>query len=256
MSQSVDRAAVILDACARGPRRLSDLAHELDVHRSTALRLLQTMERHRLVRRLDDLTWAIGFGLIGMALECLDRMDLRTAARPRLERLAREAGHTIHLAELAGTDIVYVDKVEGHGAVRMASRIGAPVPVHTAGVAKAILAGLAPERRDAILATTTFEKFTASTITGPGDFAAELARVRKQGYAVDDGEYESFLACIAVPVRDHAGAVHAGVSITALCAIEPLERLRRHLPLLWELASEISQNLGWDGTAGVRRHAG
>ncbi|MFD9700099.1 IclR family transcriptional regulator [Lentzea sp. NPDC059081] len=256
MSQSVDRAAVILDACARGPSRLSDLSRLLDVHRSTALRLLQTMERHRLVRRLDDNTWAIGFGLIGMALESLDRMDLRAAARPRLERLAREVGHTVHLAEVVGTDIVYVDKVEGHGAVRMASRIGAPVPVHTAGVAKTILAGLAPERRDAILATTRFERFTASTITSPSDFAAVLARVRKQGYAVDDGEHESVLACIAVPVRDHTGTVHAGVSITALCALEPLDRLKRHLPLLWRLASEISQHLGWDGTSGVRRHVG
>jgi len=256
MSQSVDRAAVLLDACALGPRRLTDLARDLGVHRSTVLRLLQTLERHRLVRQLDDLTWAIGFGLIGMAIESLDRMDLRTAARPRLERMGREIGHTVHLAEPAGPDIVYVDKVEGHGAVRIASRIGAPVPIHTAGVAKAILAGLPAERRDAILATASFERFTASTITRPGDFTEELARVRKQGYAVDDGEYESYLACIAVPVRDHTGAVRAGVSITALSAIEPLERLRRHLPLLWTAASEISQDLGWDGATGVRRHAG
>jgi len=256
MSQSVDRAAAILDACALAPRRLTHLAGELGVHRSTVLRLLQTMERRRLVRRLDDLTWAIGFGLIGMALESLDQMDLRTAARPRLERMGREVGHTIHLAELAGADIVYIDKVEGHGAVRMASRIGAPVPVHTAGVAKTILAGLPADRRDAILATASFERFTASTITVPGDFTDELARVRKQGYAVDDGEYESYLACIAVPVRDHTGAVQAGVSITALCAIEPLDRLRRHLPLLWSVASEISEDLGWDGATGVRLNAG
>ncbi|GHH38709.1 IclR family transcriptional regulator [Lentzea cavernae] len=256
MSQSVDRAATILDACARGPQRMADLSRLLDVHRSTALRLLQTMDRHRLVRQLEDGTWAIGFGLIGMALESLDRMDLRTAARPRLERLAREVGHTVHLAELLGNDIVYVDKVEGHGAVRMASRIGAPVQVHTAAVAKTIIAGLTPEQRDTILASATFQRFTASTITRPSDYAVELARVRKQGYAVDDSEHESVLACVAVPVRDHTGTVHAGVSITALCALEPLDRLKRHLPLLWRMATEISQHLGWDGTTGVRRHAG
>ncbi|PRY44707.1 IclR family transcriptional regulator [Umezawaea tangerina] len=256
MSQSVDRAAAILDACAPGPQRLTHLAELLGVHRSTVLRLLQTLERHRLVRRLDDLTWTIGYGLIGLAVETLDRMDLRTAARPRLERLGQEIGHTIHLAQLDGHDIVYVDKVEGRGAVRMASRIGAPVQVHTAGVAKAILAGLPPDRCEAVLASATFERFTDSTITGRAEFAAELAKVRKQGYAVDDGEYESYLACVAVPVRDGGGAIRAGVSITALCAIERLEKLRRHLPRLWTVASEISQELGWTGPAGVGRSAG
>jgi len=251
MSQSVDRAMTILITCAEGPQRLSDLAQQLDVHRSTVLRLLQTLEARSFVRRQDDGGWTIGLGLTSAALSALDRMETRAVANPWLRRLARDLGHTIHLAELFGSDVVYVDKVEGRGAVRMNSRVAAPVQIHTAAVAKAILAYSASDVVDSVLADLTFQRFTGTTLTTQASFRRELDAVRAQGWAVDDGEFEDYISCIAVPIRDHSGSVRAGISVTALRAIEPLEQLKLNIPRLTETAREISSELGWDGKKGL-----
>jgi DNA-binding IclR family transcriptional regulator len=245
MSQSLDRAISIITLCADAPRGLGELAEALGVHRSTVLRLLQTMEKRGFVRREPNSTWALGLGLAGLALSALEALDVRIVAHPWLSRLARELGHTLHLAELQGGEVVYVDKVEGRGAVRMHSRIGSPVVIHTAGVAKAVLAHLEPQERDRIIATATFQRFTGKTITTPERYVRELEAVRERGWALDDGEYEEYLCCVAVPVFDHTVAPRGAVSITALKAIEPMERLRSHVPLLQEAAADVSLRLGW-----------
>jgi DNA-binding IclR family transcriptional regulator len=251
VSQSVDRALTILVSCAGAPRRLGELADELAVHKSTALRLLQALERRAFMRRTHDGLWAIGFGLTDVAQAALDHIDVRVAARPHLSRLGRELGHTLHLAELSGTDVVYVDKVEGDGAVRMRSRVGAAAQLHTAGVAKVVIAFASDEVRRAALASASYQRFTATTLTSPAALARQLDEVRARGWAADDGECEDYLSCVAVPIRDHTGAVAAGMSLTALRAIEPLDALTRHIPDLTRAAARISRELGWDGRKGL-----
>lgn len=102
MSQSVGRAVTILLACADDPQRLGDLADKLEIHRSTVLRILQTLEEHNFARRRDDGLWALGLGFTGAALSALDAMETRTIAQPWLRRIASDLGHTIHLAEMSG----------------------------------------------------------------------------------------------------------------------------------------------------------
>ncbi|MGP3968219.1 IclR family transcriptional regulator [Streptomyces sp. 6N223] len=244
MSQSVDRAISIITLCAESPRGLRELADELDVHRSTVLRLLQTMEKRGFMRRDRDGTWALGLRLTGVAVSALEAIDTRTVAHPWLLRLARELGHTLHLAELQGSDVVYVDKVEGRGAMRMHSRIGLPVVIHTAAVAKALLAYLDPPGRNRIIAKATFQRFTGKTITSPTAYVKELEAARERHWAKDDGEYEEYINCVAVPIFDYTGAPRAAMSITALKAIEPMERLQLHIPLLQEAAADISLQMG------------
>ena len=251
MSQSVDRAVTILMACASSPRRLGELADELRVHKSTVLRLLQTLEERYFVRRTADGTWALGFGFTDVALTALEGIDVRTAAHPWLLRIVRELGHTLHLAELSGAEVVYVDKVEGHGAVRMMSRIGAAAQLHTAGVAKVVIAFAPTELRETAIAAASYHKFTPTTITTPAALTRELDDIRAHGWAVDDGEFEEYINCIAVPIRNHTGAVVAGLSLTALRAIEPLDKLKLHIPRLADAATQISRELGWDGKKGV-----
>ncbi len=251
MSQSVERAVTILMACATAPHRLGELAVELGVHKSTVLRLLQTLEERDFVRRTSEGTWALGFGFTDVALTALDAIDVRAAAHPWLRRIVREIGHTLHLAELSGSEVVYVDKVEGHGAVRMMSRVGAAAQLHTASVAKVVIAFAPSDLREAAVAAASYQKFTATTITSPAALSRELDEITTRGWAVDDGEFEDYINCVAVPIRNHSGAVVAGMSLTALRAIEPLDRLRLHIPRLTDAASQISRELGWDGKKGV-----
>lgn len=251
MSQSVDRAVTILVSCATAPHRLGELAEELGVHKSTVLRLLQTLEERGFVRRTSEGAWALGFGFTDVALTALDAIDVRAAAHPWLRKIIREIGHTLHLAELSGSEVVYVDKVEGHGAVRMMSRVGAAAQLHTASVAKVVIAFAPTDLREAAIGAATYQKFTATTITSPAALTRELDEIRARGWAVDDGEYEDYINCVAVPIRNHSGAVVAGLSLTALRAIEPLDQLRLHIPRLTNAATQISRELGWDGKKGL-----
>lgn len=248
MSQSLDRALTIVSLCAERPRTLDELASHLDIHRSTAFRLIQTMEKRGFMRRGDESAWHIGPELTGMVMRTLDAVPLRSVAQPHLLDLSRELGHTLHLAELSGPGIVYVDKVEGRGSVRMLSWVGAPVVVHTAGVAKAILAFIRPAVRDSILADVRFERYTDTTITDRDTYLTQLELVRQRGWAHDEGELEAYLNCVAVPVLDNNGHARASVSITALRDIEPLTQLQSHIPLLQEAAHHIALGMGWNRT--------
>lgn len=245
MSQSLERALDLLDQLGQRPHSLIELTESLGVHKSTVLRLLQSLESHQYARRMPNGTWGVGFGLVATAQHALDAIDLRGVARPYLLALGNELGHTIHLSQLVGNEIVYVDKVEGIGAVRMQSRIGAAAPPHTAGVAKVILAYSSPAVRTAVLANSTFQRFTATTITSPARFAAELDAIVARGWATDDGEYEDYINCVAVPIRDRAGLVSASISVTALRALAPLETLATHIRRLNAACASISTELGW-----------
>ena len=250
MSQSVDTAISILIACSTGPQRLTDIADTLPVHKSTVLRLLQTMEARKFVRREADGRWAIGPTFTGTALAALETLETRSVAYLKLRQLSQDLGHTIHLAEVVGSEIIYIDKVDGRGAVRMHSRIGGAVEIHTAAAAKAILAFAPPEISEPLIATASFQRYTPKTLSSAALLAQDLEAVRERGWAVDDGEFEEYINCVAVPVRSADGIVRAGLSLTALRAIEPLETLKLNIPRLLAVAAEISTELGWDGQQG------
>lgn len=244
----MSRALDILDLLSERPRGPRELGEELDVHRSTVVRLLHPMEERGYVRRLGNGTWGIGFQLVAVGQRTLDSIDIREVARPHLTALSESLGHTIHVAALVSSDIVYVDKIEGLGSVKMKSRVGAKAFAHTAGVAKAILA-FAPEKiRDAALESCTFEKFTNTTITSKEQLLADFERIRNRGWAIDDGEAEDYINCIAVPIFGMGGVVRGGISVTAVKALATVSILERQVATLQEVAAAISADLGYQAT--------
>ena len=247
MSQTVTRAMEILKLIAGSPRSLGEVAEHLDVHKSTAFRLLQTLEEGGFTRHLPDGRHAIGFGIIPLAQHAIDQIDMRTIAHTRLQRLAEKVGHTIHLGQFLEDQVVYIDKIDGVGTVAMGSRIGLPAEAHTAGVAKVVLAFLPDLQLERALKRVSFHQYTPTTITTLPAFRTELQLVRERGWAEDDGEKEDFINCIALPIRDASGRVTLGMSVTALRAVAGLEELRKDLPTYQQVAASISRELGWKG---------
>lgn len=235
----------ILEQLSDAPSTLTEVSEFLEVHKSTALRMLQSLEASRFVRRQPDGRYTIGFGLISIGQSALEKYDLRTIARPHLVRLSERYGHTVHLAQLTGDQVIYVDKLDGEGAVRMRSRVGRAAELHTAGVSKMILASLPEEQLRVLLAQATFQRFTATTITSTGEFRDQLEEIADRGWAEDDGEYEDYLGCIAAPIRNSRGEVFASISLTALRSLADREKLAGYLPALVNTADAISMDLGW-----------
>jgi DNA-binding IclR family transcriptional regulator len=245
MSQSLDRALTLLTELARGPKTLDQLAETVDVHKSTVLRLLRTLESRRFVQRTDPRHYRLGTALFDLANRALEDRDVRRSVAPALRWLNELTGHTVHLASYEGGEAVYIDKYDGRHSVRMYSRIGRRAPLHCTAVGKVLLAELPEPDRRSIVESMDYPKLTANTITNPTDYLAELDRVRIKGYALDNAEHEDFIHCAAAPIRSADGTVLAAVSMSVPKMLLDLDGLLAQIPHLLRAAHEASAECGW-----------
>jgi DNA-binding IclR family transcriptional regulator len=244
----VERALRVISYLADSHRSLGDVAEHLGVHKSTALRLLQTLEAEGFARREAASRYGIGFRVVSLAHQVLDNLDLFSIAHPHLVALAARLGSTFHLGQLIGPEVIYVDKVEGRGAVKMYSMVGRTASLYTSGLGKAVLASVTGPLRAEMLDGIVFKKHTATTITSRAGLEHELKLTRERGWAEDDAEFEDFINCVAVPILDSRGTVHAALSMTAVRALTPLDELRAHVPELRAAAQTIAEESGWAKT--------
>ncbi|GGX24912.1 IclR family transcriptional regulator [Streptomyces chryseus] len=243
MSQTVDRALSILPLLAQGPADLGQVADRLGVHKSTALRLLRTLHEHGLVYRQQDQRYRLGARLFALAQEAVENLDVREIAHPHLAALNNECGHTVHLAVYEENDIevLYIDKVESRYPVRMYSRIGKPVAITVAAVAKLLLADLPEAERRTIAEKLDYPTYTSRSTPNAAAFLKELALVREQGWATDLGGHEESINCVAAPVRGADGRVVAAMSVSAPNVVVTAEELLTLLPLVRRTADAISR---------------
>jgi IclR family KDG regulon transcriptional repressor len=166
---------------------VTEVGQALGVHKSTASRLLTTMESKGYVAR-NNVTgkYSLGMRIVELAKTKLGQLDLRTQARPFLEELVQKTEETAHLAIMDQGTIVYIDKVDTPHTLIMRSRIGYRISAHCTALGKAILAALPDARTDVILKKEGLPRFTPNTITNSLAFKEHLRRVRIQGFAVDD----------------------------------------------------------------------
>jgi DNA-binding IclR family transcriptional regulator len=245
MSQTVHRAIAIINYLSQGSRSLIEVTDLLETHKSTALRLLQTLEKEGFARRTRDARWVVGPKLIQIGQQSLDSLDARAAAGPYLRQLEKICGHTIHLAQLIGKEVIYIDKIEGSDRVRMYSSVGKKVPIYASGIGKCIFAYVEDLLMGEILESLEFEKYTSRTIMNQAELLNERKLIRKNGWAIDDGEFELGMNCIAAPIYNGRGQVRAGLSITTLQVVSPISKLKKYIPDLLATAQEISKELGW-----------
>jgi DNA-binding IclR family transcriptional regulator len=250
MSQTVSRAIEILEFCSVRPRELREIAEELGVHRTTAVRLLQTLAVGGLVRRDDRGRYGVGFRLAGLAQAALGQFDLRTLVHPHIVELSELIGHTVQFAVPQADNIIYVDKVEPPRSISLNTVIGGFVVIHTAGVSKAILANLEAPQRDAIIDKATFEKYNTNTITTREALIQNIDEVKKRGWSTDNGEYESISNCIAAPVWDYANRLTGAISVTEFREKADITALLEILPDLLRTTVAISRSLGWRNQTG------
>ncbi|MFB6810656.1 IclR family transcriptional regulator [Streptomyces sp. NPDC056387] len=241
MSQSVERALRIMPLLARGPAGLGEVAAELGVHKSTALRLLRTLHAHGFVYRQPDGRYRLGAQLFALAAEAVESLDVRSVAHPHLVELNRLTGHTVHLALHQDDEVVYIDKVESRYPVRMYSRIGRPVPLTVAAVAKLLLADLPEDERRSLAERIDYPRYTARSTPDAQAFLRELDLVREQGWATDLGGHEESVNCLGAPVHGPDGRVAAALSVSAPSVVVTAEGLLELLPVVLSTAAAISR---------------
>jgi DNA-binding IclR family transcriptional regulator len=243
--QSVDRAITILELLAReGESSVTEIAAQLGVHKSTAFRLLATLEVHRLVEQVNDRgRYRLGVGNLRLAGATTARLDVVSEARPVVRQLAADTGETVNITVRSDESALYLDQVAGSSALQSHNWVGQRIPLHATSNGKVLLSELSTEELDDAVAHLA--RFTDHTVTSRQILDEELAEVRRLGYALAVDELESGLTAAAAPIRSHHGDIIASMSISGPTFRLTEERLDETIPLVVEAALEVSHRLGW-----------
>ncbi len=246
--QVLDRALAILDTLsAEGPDlSLGDISERLELHKSTAHRLIMVLERHKLIERNSvNGRYRLGLKLFELGTRAVSQLDLRERARPSLERLVLETSETVHLCILDDSEVVYLDKVEPTRSVRMATSVGRRNPAHCTAVGKAIMAYLPESQVEAIIRKQGMKAMTANTITSFAELKKELSIIRERGYAIDNEEIEEGVRCVGCVVRNFSGEPLAAISISAPAFRLTKEKVKSLSQPVVAAANALSMELGF-----------
>lgn len=244
--QSVDRAISIMEILARdGWSGVTEIARELDVHKSTVFRLMATLEARGIVEQhAGSQKYRLGFAMVRLAAGIRGEVDLAQIARVVCEDLSAKTHETVNLAVLRDGEVVSIAQVNLSSAIISVDWVGQFHPLHTAATGKVFLAFGSDELRDGYL-TPDLPSLTPHTLTDPELLRKDLEAVREQGYAITVSELEMGLNAVAAPVRQADGSVVAAI-VTSGPEYRFHERDLHDVGGIVRAAAEsISRRLGW-----------
>jgi DNA-binding IclR family transcriptional regulator len=254
MDKTLLKGLALLEALARSPRPrgVTDLAREQGIGRSNAHRTLQTLTAAGFVKQDETSAYSCTLKLFELGRAVFDRIDVAKVAEPVIRALAEKTQETVHLSVLDGFEVIYIRKIDSPQPVRAYSSIGSRSPAYCVATGKALLAHQEPGYCDRF--ADRLVAHTPQAITSLEALGEELEHIRRQGFAVNRGEWRESVCGLASPIFDAGGAVVAAIGISG-----PVERLRRTLlrrfaPDVQAAANSISESLG-HVSADVR-HAG
>lgn len=240
------KACEVLDWISRRPGggRLKELAGELQIPRTSALRITETLLEAGYLARNEDGAFTLGTALVQIGVKALDQLDIRGFARPVLKALAADTGESTHLAVLNGKQSILVEVADSPHPVRIASRPGTMVDLHSSSTGKVFLAFSIPEPH-AFCETLTLTAYTERTDHTVDAVMASIEKTRLQGYAMDDEEYLPGVRCIAAPVFNAFGKTIAAVGITASVSTFPPRKIPVLAAKLKAANAEITASMGF-----------
>ncbi|MDR2240259.1 MAG: IclR family transcriptional regulator [Zoogloeaceae bacterium] len=234
----------LLDALARRDDAVSlkELSRETGLHSSTAHRILGAMAHSGFAERAGPGAYRLGIRLLELGNLVKSRINVRQIALPFMQALHSRISESVNLGVRREDEIIYVERTSsGRASVRVVHLVGARAPLHATAVGKLFLLEDGPQKLREYARRTGLPGFTPTSITTLSRLEKELDRARRHGVAFDNGEIEHGLRCIAAPVRDDAGELISGLSVSA-----PAERYDAEwVPFIKQTADAISRALGY-----------
>ncbi|MCH1868641.1 IclR family transcriptional regulator C-terminal domain-containing protein [Nocardioides sp. CFH 31398] len=225
---------------ASRPMSLSEVAEATGLARPTARRLLLTLTELGYVRT-DGPTFALTTRVLELGTAYVSSLGLWDIARPHLEALVARTGESSSMAQLDGSDIVYVARVAVPKIIALRVEIGTLFPAPQTSQGKVLLAALAPDELERVLDLPSRAGLPPYIGRTPERLREELVEVRARGWALADEELAPGVRSVACPVRDGEGVVRAAMNVTVHAAETPTDRLLGdHLPLLLRTAGDVS----------------
>ncbi len=251
--QSLQRGLMILEIIAKKETGITsaEVSREIGLHTSTTSHLLRTLTTLGYLTQ-DESTrrYHLGSKLFHLAGSAWTEAHLLRMANPLLVEMAQQTGEASHLAVLERGEVIVIGKIDGSSPVGVSQRVGYPRPAHCTAIGKILLAYLSGPEMRAFLESAALRPLTPRTITAAPILEQELERVRGQGYAFDDEEFNQGIRCLAAPVRNFTGHVVAAIGISGPVWRVSLDRVAQLTEFVKTVAHRLSQQLGHPGEQG------
>jgi len=249
--QSINRALTIVDVIAKSGQSgltLTVIADKVKMPVSTVYRILENLAAWQYIKEDEDGVYALGFELISLGNIAKNNIGIRNISHKYIAELGEKTGETVYLATLDETraEIMYIDKVESTGNIKLAAGIGSRNHIHTTANGKVLMTQFDREKVKSVLEISGMPKHTEATITDMDKFLEEVDKTRIEGYAIDNLENESGVRCIAAPIMDYRKKVVASISLSGIASIITLESIdEKYKSLVTGTAEKISNELGY-----------
>lgn len=224
------------------PFALQDLVEQTGLPKPTLHRMLQQLEAAGLLQREGDgRRYGSGVRLRRLAENLLLHSTHHGARHAVLRHLVEEVGESCNLTALAGSEVIYLDRVETVAPLRFYLHPGSRVPAHCSASGKMLLSQFTPAQRQRLLAHAPLTAYTPKTITDPDRLEAEIRRVKREGHALDDEEFLPGLLCVAVLVPAAEGRSNLCVAAQAPVMRLTPDKALQLLPALQRAATALSR---------------
>ena len=244
---AADYALQIIEFFARCGHEIGlvDINNALGINKNAASRILEALVEQNWIYLSNPAgkKYQLTLRPFSMLSQNIEEQPLVAVARPHLNTLHEALGDCLYLGVRSGKNVVYLLHYDSTKAVRISARIGGEYPLNCAAAGKILLAY---SKDQAAYFSESVELRTPNTITTLREFEAESAKIKEQGFAVDNEEFAKGILCVAVPIFDCGGSVVASLGCSTLTIYDDLESLlREKYPLLKETAAQISASLGY-----------
>ncbi len=242
------RTLRILEVLSSGKEMgVTEIGKYAGLHKSTAYRFLDTLEHEGYVKQNPETEkYKLSYKVLSLGFNLIEKMDVRNAARPYMEKLDRVTGETIYLTIVDSSQILYIDKVNLTENLQTFHKVGDKNYVHCTASGKAQIAFFSEAEFNDIFQKWGLPKQTMNTITDINVLKEQLKEVRIRGYAIDDRESEEDVMCVASPIFDYTGNVVAALSISGPITRLTVKKIERDFShLIVDVTADVSKELGY-----------
>jgi IclR family acetate operon transcriptional repressor len=240
------KAVAILEtmATAKRPLAVSEIGVLLGLPKPTAHRIVRMLENEGLLQREPgSRRLAPGARLVRLGVELVAVSMQRAPRHAILEALSQQVGETCNFGVMAGSHVLYIDRVEAAWPFGLRFEPGSRVPLHCTSMGKLFLSLFPPRKRAVLLESIELQPYTEYTITDSARLQDEMEKIKRTGVSIDNQEFLAGVVCIAVPVRGPSGQTVGAIAVSAPFARMPVEKAMQHVPLLQTAATRLSNTI-------------
>ena len=251
--QSVDRALRIIEFLAENPTGagITEISKSLGLSKGTVHRLISTLkERDFAYQSSNTELYRLSYKILYL-YNCLsNNIDMFKVSRPIIRKFADKVDATVHLATLdeKRSNIVYIDRIEPMNSQKpfvMSSRVGKKAPCYCTAAGKMLLSQYSDDEIRDIMKGEEYKTYTDKTIKNIDEFLEEIHKVRKQGYALDENEYDHGIICISIPIYNSNDKIDFAMSVTGLILYTKAEELINLKDQLDEVSRKVSNAINY-----------